>query len=207
MAEATAKKERTGIVTLKNVRLSFPHLFEPSASIEDGPKKYRASFLMDPETPDGKANIAALKKAFDAAALGVWKTKEKADKIRNKLDSDRSGVRDGEDCTNKEGDIYAGYEGMMALSATNGKRIKVLRRDKTRIEKEDAAEIYGGCYVNAVVSVWATNQEKHGGNGMFATLEIVQYRSKGEPFGAAELDEDDYLEAMEDEEDDDDMLG
>lgn len=197
------KPAREGIVTLKNVRLSFPHLFEPTASIENGPKKYRATFLIDPTTESGKANIKALNAAIDKAAIGVWKTKEKADKIRAKLDSDRSGLRDGEDATNKEGDVYAGYEGMMFIGATNGKKPKVLRRDKSVIDSTESAEIYGGCYVNAVVSVWATNQEKHGGNGIFATLEIVQYFKKGEPFGAAELDEDDYLDDMGDEDEDD----
>lgn len=202
----TDKAKREGVVTLKNVRLSFPHLFEPTASIEDGPKKYRAAFLIDPNTESGKANLKVLNAAFDKAALGVWKTKEKADKIRNKLDSDRSGLRDGEDATNKEGDVYAGYEGMKFITASNGKKPKVLRRDKSVIDSTEAAEIYGGCYVNAVVSVWATNLEKHGGNGLFATLEIVQYAKKGEPFGAAELDEDDYLDDMGDEDEDDDEL-
>lgn len=206
MTVSTAKKpERKGVVTLKKVRLSFPHLFEPTASKEDGPKKYRATFLMDPKTPEGKANLAALKVAFDTASLGVWKTKEKADKIRAQLISQRSGVRNGDDCTNKEGDTYAGYEGMMALGTTNARKPKVLRRDKSHIDSSDAADIYGGCYVNAVVAVWATNDDKkHGGNGLFATLEIVQYHSKGEPFGAGALDEDDYLEDMGEEEDDDD---
>lgn len=206
--KATEKPAREGIVVLKNVRLSFPHLFEPSASIEDGPKKFRAGFLMDPETESGQANIKKVKAAFDKAALGVWKTKEKGDKIRARLDSDRTGLRDGDDCTNKEGDVYAGYEGQMVVSATNGRKPKILRRDKSVIDSTEAAEIYAGCYVNAVISVWATNQEKHGGNGLFATLEIVQYSKTGEPFGAADLDEDDYLEDMgdEDEDDEDDMI-
>lgn len=196
------KPSREGVITLKKVRGSFLHLFEPTASIENGPKKYRAAFLMDPETPEGKANIKLIEAAMDKAALGVWKTKEKADKIRAKLDDDRSGLRDGDDATNKEGDVYSGYEGMKYITATNGKKPKVLRRDKSVIDSSEAAEIYSGCYVNAVVSVWATNLEKHGGNGIFFTLEIVQYHSKGEPFGAAELDEDDYLEDMGEEEED-----
>ena len=202
----TDKPKREGVVTLKNVRLSFPHLFEPTASVEGGPKKYRAAFLIDPTSESGKANLKVLNAAIDKAALGVWKTKEKADKIRAKLDSDRSGLRDGEDATNKDGDVYAGYEDMKFITASNGKKPKVLRRDKSVIDSTEAAEIYGGCYVNAVVSVWATNQEKHGGNGIFFTLEIVQYAKKGEPFGAAELDEDDYLDDMGDEDEDDDGL-
>lgn len=200
------KPARDGIVTLKKVRLSFPHLFEPSASKEDGPKKFRATFLMDPNTPEGKANIKVINAAMDKAWGGVFKelSKEKSDKLRSKLDSDRSGLRDGDDATNQQGDVYSGYEGMMYIGSTNGRKPKVLRRNKSVIDSTEAAEIYAGCYVNAVISIWATKQEKHGGAGIFATLEIVQYHSKGEPFGAAELDEDDYLDAMEDEEDDDD---
>lgn len=196
----TDKAKRVGVVTIRKGRLSFPHLFEPSASVEGGKEKFRAAFLMDPETPEGAANIKAIEAAIAAAAKGVWK--EKAEKIRKTLGSDRSGLRDGDDCTNSEGDVYAGYEGMKVLSASNGKRPKVLNRDKSPIDSSDAAIIYAGCYVNAVVSIWATDQKKHGGNGIFATLEIVQYHSKGEPFGAADLDEDDYLEDMGEEEDD-----
>lgn len=199
------KAAREGVVTLKNVRLSFPHLFEPTASVEDGPKKYRATFLMDPETDDGKANIKKLEAAIKKAATGVWKGN--ADKIRAKLDNDRSGLRDGDDCTNQAGDVYSGYEGQKVIGATNGRKVKVLRRDKSNIDSTEAAEIYAGCYVNAVISIWATDQKKHGGNGIFATLEIVQYAKKGEPFGASELDEDDYLDDMGDEDEDDDMLG
>lgn len=198
------KPEREGVVVLKDVRLSFPHLFEPSASIEDGPKKYRAAFLIDPETATGKANIKKLEAAMDKAAIGVWKTKEKADKIRARLEADRSGLQDGDNGVNKEGDQYPGYADMMFIKATNGRKPKILRRDKSVIDSTESAEIYAGCYVNAVISIWATNSEKHGGNGIFATLEIVQYLRKGEPFGAAELDEDDYLEELEDEDDDDD---
>lgn len=204
----TTKNKREDVVVLKNVRLSFPHLFEARASIEDGPKKFRAAFLMDPETKSGQANIAKINKAIDTAVLGVWKTKEKADRIRKRLDSDRSGLQQGDDRANKEGEVYPGYEGQMVISATNGRKPKVLRRDKSHIDSTEAAEIYAGCYVNAVISIWATNLKKHGGNGIFATLEIVQFSKHGEPFGAGELDEDDYLEDLGDldDEDEDDMI-
>lgn len=208
MATTETKPKRLGVVTLKNVRLSFAHLFEPTASKEDGPLKYRASFLMDPETPHGKANIKLIETELDKAFAVIFKDlpKAKADKLRDKLDDDRKCLRDGDDATNKQGDVYSGYEGMMYIGATNGRKPKVLRRDKSVIDSSEAAEIYSGCYVNGVVSIWATDKDKHGGLGAFATLEIVQYLSKGEPFGAAELDEDDYLEAMDDEEEEEDSL-
>ena len=192
---------REGVVVLQSVRLSFPKLFKPEASIEGGTPKFGAAFLMDPETETGKANIKALKAAIGAAAKKTWA--EKAEKVMKALDSDRSGLRDGDTATNGEGDVYSGYENMMFVSASNRKRPQVLNRDKTPITEEDNV-IYGGCYVDAVVSVWATADKKLGGNGVFCTLEVVRFRKDGEAFGAAPVDADDYLDDLDD--DDDDMI-
>lgn len=205
---AEQKPKRAGTVVLENVRLSFPHLHEPSKSSDDGPLKFRATALMDPKTEIGKKNIAKLEAAIKEAAAGVWK--EKADKIRKILEKDRRGLREGETGTNKQGDIYDGYEDMMFIGATNGRRPKVIDRDKSAIELEDIpTKLYAGCYVNMIVSVWATNLDKHGGNGIFATLELVQFRRDGEPFGAGQVDEDDFdeLDMSDDEDEDgDDMI-
>ena len=194
--------KRPDVVTLKNVRLYYPHLFEAHASNEDASPKLGASFLIDPTTTDGQANIARIEEALDYAAIKTWKTKDKADKIRKTLLPARTGLRDGDAQVNSDGDQVAGYEGMMFVSASNRKRPKVLRRDKSVIDSTDSAEIYGGCYVNAVLSVWGTDQKKLGGNGLFFTLEIVQFVKDGEPFGAGPLNEDDYLDDLGDDEDD-----
>lgn len=190
---------REGVVVLNMVRLSFPKLWKPEASIEGGTPKFGASFLMDPDSDTGKANIKKLEAAIKAAATKTWA--EKADKVRKALDSDRSGLRDGDSATNGEGDVYSGYENMQFISASNRKRPQVLNRDKTPLTEEDGV-IYGGCYVDAVVSVWATSDKKLGGNGIFCTLELVRFRKDGEPFGAAPIDADDYLDDLDDDEDD-----
>lgn len=190
---------REGVVVLQSVRLSFPKLFKPEASIEGGTPKFGAAFLMDPETETGKANIKAMKAAINAAAKKTWA--EKAEKVMKALDSDRSGLRDGDTATNGEGDVYSGYENMMFVSASNRKRPQVLNRDKTPITEEDNV-IYGGCVVDAVVSVWATADKKLGGNGIFSTLEVVRFRKDGEAFGAAPVDANDYLADLDDEDDD-----
>lgn len=190
---------REGVVVLNMVRLSFPKLWKPEASIEGGTPKFGASFLMDPDSDTGKANIKKLEAAIKAAATKTWA--EKADKVRKALDSDRSGLRDGDSATNGEGDVYSGYENMQFVSASNRKRPQVLNRDKTPLTEEDGV-IYGGCYVDAVVSVWATSDKKLGGNGIFCTLELVRFRKDGEPFGAAPIDADDYLDDLDDDEDD-----
>lgn len=204
---ATEKKaQREGTVVLENVRLSFPHLAEPSRSKEDGPLKFRATALMDPDTEIGQKNIDKLEAAIKKAAAGVWK--EKADKVRKTLEKDRMGLRDGDTATNKEGDVYDGYEGMQFVSATNGKRPKLLNRDKSAVELDEiSTKFFGGCYVNMIVSIWATKDNKFGGNGIFASLELVQFRRDGEPFGAGQVNEDDFDELdMDENEEEEDLV-
>lgn len=194
---------REGVVVLEMVRLSFPKLWTAESATPDSPPKFGAAFLMDPTTETGKKNIKKIEAAIKAAATKTWA--EKADKVRKALDSDRSGLRDGDTATNGEGDVYSGYEDMQFISASNRKRPQVLNRDKSPLAEEDNV-VYGGCYVDAVVSIWATADKKLGGNGIFCTLELVRFRKDGEPFGAAPIDADDYLDDLDDDEDDDDLV-
>ncbi|MGI9503684.1 MAG: ssDNA-binding protein, partial [Geminicoccaceae bacterium] len=64
MAKDTEKD--IGKAYIKNVRLSYPHLAKPHASVKDGPLKFRATFLMDPSAAEGKKAIAVCKKAAEA---------------------------------------------------------------------------------------------------------------------------------------------
>lgn len=194
---------RDDVVVLKRVRLGFPQLFEPKASVEGSAEKYSVQPIMDPTTKQGAENIKALEVAFKAAAKKLWA--EKADKIVKTLGADRAGLKDGDTNTNKDGDTWAGFADMMYITASNRKRPQVLNRDKSVIAEKDNV-IYGGCYADVVVSIWATKDQKLGGNGLFATLELVRFRADGEPFGAAALDADDYLEDLEEEEDEDEAI-
>ncbi len=66
------KPAREGTVVLENVRLSFPHLDEPTASVEDGKKKFRATALMDPNTEIGKKNIAKVEAVIKSLTAKLW---------------------------------------------------------------------------------------------------------------------------------------
>lgn len=195
-----AKRElKLGEVVLMNVRLSFPHLFEPTSAVADGPKKYRADFLMDPTTKIGKRNIAACEKAKAAVE------KETFGKDGQKYKDGRCMLKDGNDCENSSGEIYQGYEDMMVVSASNGTRIPIVDADKTPLAKDDGKP-YGGCYVNAVVRFYGMKDPDKGGKGLFASLETVQFYKDGEAFGAEPADPDDYFDDVsdfEDEADDD----
>ncbi len=197
-----AKKEAPlGQVVLKNVRLSFPHLKEKSKSIEDGAEKYRVNLLIDPETPEGKKNVKAIDAAIEAVKTAQWK--DKASKIRFK--EGRIAYISGDEVLDKEMNIRDGYDGMMVVMANNTKRPTLVTRGREPIEVEDIEEIlYAGCYVNACVRFYSIADDKKGGNGMFASIEAVQFWKKGDPFGNAGVDAEDVFDAYDDEDEDDD---
>ena len=196
---------RPDIAVLKSVRLSFPKLYKAVKSTETSAPKFSASFLIDPTTETGKANIKALESAIQNAKKKQWG--DKAEKVYANIEWDRKPLRDGNKATNEEGDIYKGYEDMMyvAASSPEKRRPQLLKRDKSVAAEEDNV-FYGGCYVDAVVSVYPVTGSDKGGNGVFATIEVVRFRKDGEPFGAGQVDADDYLDDLDDDEDDDDLV-
>jgi hypothetical protein len=184
MAEEEKKSAVAGTeVQLTNVRLSFEHVFVPTASIAGGKLKYRATFLMDPETSEGKKNIARCEKAMAAAEMHTFK------KTGIKYKDDRCCLTDGEDNVSQTtGEPYEGYVGMKAVSAANGKRIQVVDRNPKVPIMADDDKVYSGCMVNAVIRFYCIKDPEKGGNGCFASLECVQYVSKGVAFGAEPVD-------------------
>lgn len=185
-----------GELKLENVRLSFPHLFKPKESVKDGPKKYRANFLIDPETKSGKRNLKNYEKVFEEIEDDVW------GKNGVKFKPDRIPLSEGIDHEDKEGNVRDGYDGMMVIKATNNRRPQVIDRHKDPISEEDGV-IYAGCYVNAILNLWGNKDKDKGGNGIFATLEGVQFVKDGERFAAGGL-RDDAFDDLGDEEDEDD---
>lgn len=198
-----AREKRLGEVILKNVRCSFPKYWTPEAATADGKKKYGGSFLIDPNTADGKRNIKACNAAIQDVAdeNRVWKGK--IPKIR---DPKRMAFIEGDECVSATtGEPYNGYEGMWVVKASNAKRFPVVDADKTPLTEEDGKP-YAGCFVNAVVRFYAVTDKEKGGHGLFASLEAVQFKKDGEAFGAEPVDPDDYFDEEFDDEEDDDLL-
>ncbi|MEP1253732.1 MAG: ssDNA-binding protein, partial [Alphaproteobacteria bacterium] len=120
---------------------------------------------------------------------------------------DRVCFFDGNDVTDDEGTIKDGYEDMMVIKGSNERPLDLRNRNKSRAEK-DSDPFYGGCYVEATLRLYGT--EAGGSKGVFASLELVRFLEKGDPFGAPPVDDsilDDYDDIEDDEDDDDDMLG
>ena len=182
-------------ITLEKVVLNDPSLFKKRATTEDGPEKYRANATLDPENPKHAKQIKKVEKAIEQvkAELGITKIKE-----------GRTCFYEGNDTANDEGEVRQGYADMMVLRATSNKRPKVVDRDGGTPITEDDDMIHGGNIVNMIVDIYATNDKKIGGNGVFATLMGVQFVKEGTRFGGGSGLGDDAFGAVEDDEDDGD---
>jgi len=170
-------------ILLKNVRLSFPHLFK-KAVFDGKEQKFEATFLLH------KKEHAALIKEIAA----VIKEKVRTDLKGAKISSDKVCLRNGDEAE------YEGYEGHMSLKASNNARPTVIDRDRTPLTEDDNKP-YAGCYVNAYIELWAQNNQF--GKRVNANLLGVQFYRNGKPFGeggkTVKADEFEVFEAEDDD--------
>ncbi len=150
-------------IKMQGVRLSFPSLFNTSKFGGADTGKYEATFILDKKTH--KTVIADIIKVIDALSKEELKSKVPADKLC---------LKDGDEMGRDE------YQGMYTLKASTKKRPLVIGRDQSPITESDNA-IYAGCYVNAIVTIWAQNNQF--GKRINAQLDGVQFNRNGEPFG------------------------
>lgn len=187
-------------VLLKNVRLSFPSIFEAEQYEGSGPFRYRATFLVEP----GSENHKKLQAAQIEVAKETWKDDYK--KVLGKADDD-SKLRFLVDGNKKE---YDGYENMIAVSATRDqskgrplildKNPKLPNGDNNILTVADGRP-YGGCYVNATIEVWAQNNKF--GKTTRAQLLAIQFVKDGDAFGASTKGSPDDFEDLSDTGEDD----
>lgn len=172
---------------LKNVRLSYPALFEPKAGPEGGEPAYSASFLMD--KTDNAAEIQAMRDGILAVAKGQWgenNVKWDGDTLKVKKPDGKGAIvkvclRDGSE---KEA---AGYgPGIVFFSARNKMQPPCVDRNPAVILTKNSGRPYAGCYVNAAIRLWA--QDNNFGKRVNAQLQTVQFAADGEAFGDAPVD-------------------
>jgi hypothetical protein len=169
---------------LRNVRLAFPSLFEPS-SYGEGEPAYSATLIMDPQQAE------VVDKALAAVAREKWGAKGDA-QLKALRATGKVCLRDGD-----EKPDYDGFAGMMFVAARSKTRPTVVDGQRQPITERDG-RIYAGCYVNASVEVWA--QDNAYGKRVNATLRGIQFVRDGEAFGGgrpAAADEFDELEESE----------
>jgi hypothetical protein len=184
----TEKKKYPARVLLKNVRLSYPALFKarPFGKGKEGEPKFQAAFLMDKDDKLQQKNIAKVEDAIDFVKGEKWP------KGAPKFAVAKICLRDSEDME----EASAGYDNVMYVSSSNAKKPRVLDADGLDVKEGEDGAPYAGCYVDAIVRIWAQDNEY--GKRINASLEGVKFRDDGDAFGAAPVDDSDF------EDDDDD---
>lgn len=169
-------------VTLNNVRLAFPALWEAKV-IGSDPKakpKFGAAFLFAPDSEAHKA----LKKAESECAKEKWGAKADA-VLKSAAAAGKAFIKDGDSKAE-----YDGYEGNMFINANNAQRPTVVDRDRSQLTESDGKP-YAGCYVNVILDVWA--QDNSWGKRVNASLKGVQFLKDGDAFaGGGVAGEDDF---------------
>lgn len=150
-------------IKLPAVRLSFPSLFQHETFNGDSTGKYAASFILD------KKEHAPVIEQIQAAIAKMQK-----EELKTKLSSDKIALKDGDETEHED------LQGKFTIKASTKKRPMVLGKDKSPVVEDDNV-FYPGCYVNAIITLWAQNNGF--GKRINASLEGVMFAKDGEPFG------------------------
>lgn len=174
-------------IVLRNVRLSYEHIFTPSSFDDGQDPKYSATLII----PKDHADLPALKRALNEAGAEKYPT------AFNGKEWPR-----GYTCALKDADVDAGldgiplaeknpeYAGCYVLKADSTRRPVVLDRRKAAVTEEDGL-IYSGCYINVSIAAAAYEFGKMT-KGVKCYLNGVQFVKDGERFGsdaAADFDD------------------
>ena len=179
MAQQTADP---AIIKLKNVRLSFPHLFTAHSMEEGKEPQFSATFLLD--SVKDAAVIKQIETTIDRVALDFFK---------KKVPLKKRGLRDG----NEKPELEGYGDGVMFITATCRTRPPVVNLDLSPIAEADGI-IYPGCFVNATIRLFAW-EHKTGGRGVSAGLRAVQFYKDGDSFGAGQVNVEDEFDRIEPE--------
>lgn len=185
-AECSAYFERTTNmqITLRNVRLAFPELWEPKQVNGEGKPAFSATFLLTPDNPgvkellDACREVANEKWGAKAAAVFDYLKEEKKLAIKN---------------GNSKPD-YAGFPGNYFVSARSANRPHVADRKKGSVLTAADGRPYAGCYVNGYIELWA--QDNNYGKRINASLRAVQFVKDGDSFTGAKPISPDEIEDL-----------
>lgn len=185
-------------VKLKDVRLAFPALFEAKAFAGGaGEARFGSAHPIVP----GSENDKALAAAVNAVAKEKWGAK--ADGIlKDLISKGRVGYKKTP-LANGEGEVYDGFENMHTVNASTKTRPFVCDGQKNPLTAADGKP-YAGCYVNALVEVWA--QDNQYGKRINVQLKGVQFSKDGDAFGGGAPATADDFDAIEEGADASDLV-
>ena len=218
-------------VHLKRVRLSFVDVFAPIQGKDDKGNPTERFYvstnaLLDKNTEEGKAQIAAVKEAMKLAREAEWGDSPP------KFQANHVCLQDGEPVdatTGEKAARWEGYEGHMYISAnktlkaTTLDEAKALIRDRHPVQilgprktardangnpmfpvlKESDGLIYSGCWADVILQVYPYNAAgKSHPSRINASLEAIKFVDHGKPFGGKSVDAQSAFDEEDDDQDD-----
>ncbi|MBR5878467.1 MAG: DUF2815 family protein [Akkermansia sp.] len=180
-------------IILRNVRLSYEHIFTPTKFDESQEAKYSATFILPKNHPD----LPAVKKAMLEAGAETFPT------AFNGAGWPRGftcSLKDADVDTNSSGEVLAernpSYAGCYILEANSTRRPVTLDRRKAMVTEDDGL-IYSGCFVNASLAAAGYEYGKVK-KGVKCYLNGVQFVADGDRFGSDATDDFDELDGADD---------
>ena len=183
-------------IVLRNVRLSYEHIFKATAFDDSQEPKFSATFIIPKDRPD----LPAIKKAYFEAGQETFPSDFTGKSWPKGF---TCSLKDADVETNSTGEILSEknevYKGCYILEANSTRRPITLNRNKSAVTEEDGI-IYSGCYVNASLAAAGYTFGKVK-KGVKCYLNGVQFVKDGERFGtdasadfdALDGDEDDFM--------------
>ena len=172
-------------IRLNNVRLAFPKIWtaEPFPGGVDPTPYFSATFII----PKNHPQIKDLEKLMARLATEKWGPTKGPQVLKAAKAIGKVFLRDGDAKAGVDG-----FDGNMFISARSKTRPTVFDNLRNPVTEADGI-VYGGCYVNAVISTFAYVK---GNNGLGAGLKGVQFAGKGDAFAGVgkAADEDDFDE-------------
>lgn len=173
-------------IVLKNVRLSYQHLFKADAIADGSEPKYSATWIIPKNHPQVKQVKEAIVKALDEKFPGKRKDGKWPSVMHNPL-------KDGDEMA----DEHPEYEGAYVLRCSSKNRPVVMGRRKESLTEEDGV-IYSGCYCNA--SLAAAGFDAQAKKGVTVYLNGVQFLKDGERLAGFDCTND--FDELDDDADD-----
>lgn len=170
-------------IKTKEVRFSYPHVFEPASITEDQPKKYSCCLIID---ANDKVTLDRIEAATQEAAKAKWGEKMKDPKFVKKL---KFPLRDGDEKDPPE------YKGKMFISASSMNKPAVFDENGDGII--DKQEFYAGCYGLAILNFYAF--EKAGNIGVAVGLNGLKKTRDGARLSGGYTSSSDFEDDDEDD--------
>lgn len=178
-----AKSKSAAAVITPPGTASYAFVWKPQPSMNPGQDPKYSITLIIPK----KANLDALRKAVDQAAIKKFGANGPNLLARNKI---KSPFRDGDE--EREGDKL--YAKSIFFSAKTGNKPQVVDSDLNPIT--DEFEFYSGCKCR--ISVYAFGYDINGNKGVSFALNNVQKLADGERISGRQAAEDEFKDDDDD---------